>query len=157
MAKKPVAPLSDIFKRTEPVPETPTAEPTAPAAPKPVATPKPKKPAQAKKPAPAKKAPRPAQAPRARRAAPPAQDPKASDADKDITLHGVGVGLTRDELELVDRLAGKMESRSRVAESVEVALRYGSGALIVFDGENRGGSSDPEYPSRFLLSVRIVL
>jgi excinuclease ABC subunit A len=37
---------------------------------------------------------------------------------------------------VVDRLAVKKEARSRVAESVEVALRYGSGALIVFDGEN---------------------
>jgi excinuclease ABC subunit A len=37
---------------------------------------------------------------------------------------------------VVDRLAVKKEARARVAESVEVALRYGSGALILFDGEN---------------------
>jgi excinuclease ABC subunit A len=36
---------------------------------------------------------------------------------------------------VVDRLAVKKDARSRVAESVEVALRYGSGALIAFDGE----------------------
>jgi excinuclease ABC subunit A len=36
---------------------------------------------------------------------------------------------------VVDRIALKREARSRVAESVEVALRYGNGALIVHDGE----------------------
>ncbi|MEK6755451.1 MAG: excinuclease ABC subunit UvrA [Bacteroidota bacterium] len=36
---------------------------------------------------------------------------------------------------VVDRIALKREARSRVAESVEVALRYGNGALIVNDGE----------------------
>ncbi|HTY37938.1 MAG TPA: excinuclease ABC subunit UvrA [Bacteroidota bacterium] len=34
---------------------------------------------------------------------------------------------------VVDRLAVKKDARSRVAESVEVALRYGNGALIVMD------------------------
>jgi excinuclease ABC subunit A len=36
---------------------------------------------------------------------------------------------------VVDRLAVKRDARSRVAESVEVALRYGNGVLTVFDGE----------------------
>ena len=45
---------------------------------------------------------------------------------------------------VVDRLAVKKEARSRVAESVEVALRYGSGALILFDGE-----SDHLYSSHY--------
>ena len=147
MAKKPVAPLSDIFKRTEPAPETPAAEPTAPAAPKPAATPKPKKPAQAKKPAPAKKAPRPAQAPRARRAAPPAQDPKASDADKDITLHGVGVGLTRDELELVDRLAGKH------GVNRNAILRYGVLYLLKHEGKDIKLVVDRRQPVRRRLQM----
>ena len=35
---------------------------------------------------------------------------------------------------VVDRIAVKKEVRSRIAESVEVALRYGNGALIVYDG-----------------------
>jgi excinuclease ABC subunit A len=36
---------------------------------------------------------------------------------------------------VVDRIAVKKDARSRIAESVEVALRYGNGALIVNDGE----------------------
>ncbi len=36
---------------------------------------------------------------------------------------------------VVDRLTVKKDARARVAESVEVALRYGNGALVVFDGE----------------------
>lgn len=36
---------------------------------------------------------------------------------------------------VVDRLVVKRDARSRVAESVEVALRYGNGVLTVFDGE----------------------
>ncbi len=37
---------------------------------------------------------------------------------------------------VVDRIAVKKELRSRVAESVEVALKYGNGTLIVHDGVN---------------------
>jgi len=37
---------------------------------------------------------------------------------------------------VVDRVTVKKEGRSRVAESVEVALRYGNGTLVVYDGEN---------------------
>lgn len=36
---------------------------------------------------------------------------------------------------VVDRVAVKKEARSRIAESVEVALRYGNGVLTAFDGE----------------------
>jgi excinuclease ABC subunit A len=36
---------------------------------------------------------------------------------------------------VVDRLTVKSEARPRVAESVEVALRYGNGSLIVYDGD----------------------
>ncbi|MFH0989095.1 MAG: excinuclease ABC subunit UvrA [bacterium] len=36
---------------------------------------------------------------------------------------------------VIDRIAVKKEIRTRVAESVEVALRYGDGMLLVFDGE----------------------
>ncbi len=49
---------------------------------------------------------------------------------------------------VVDRLAVKKEVRSRVAESVEVALRYGTGALILFDGEN-----DHLYSSHYACHV----
>jgi len=45
---------------------------------------------------------------------------------------------------VVDRVAVKKEARSRVAESVEVALRYGNGVLTVFDGEK-----DQLYSSHF--------
>ncbi len=49
---------------------------------------------------------------------------------------------------VVDRITLKREARSRVAESVEVALRYGSGALIVHDGEK-----DHLYSSHYACHV----
>jgi excinuclease ABC subunit A len=60
----------------------------------------------------------------------------------DGTLREITDGMKADRYKIhnieivVDRLAVKKDARSRIAESVEVALRYGSGALIVFDGEN---------------------
>ena len=36
---------------------------------------------------------------------------------------------------VVDRIVLKKEMRSRIADSVEMALRYGEGVLIVNDGE----------------------
>jgi excinuclease ABC subunit A len=59
----------------------------------------------------------------------------------DGTIREITNGMKIDRYKIhnieivVDRLSVKKETRSRVAESVEVALRYGSGALIVFDGE----------------------
>ena len=55
----------------------------------------------------------------------------------DGTIREITDGLKVDRYKIhnieivVDRLAVKKEARSRIAESVEVALRYGSGALIV--------------------------
>ena len=37
---------------------------------------------------------------------------------------------------VVDRIAVRKDARSRIAESVDVALRYGDGAIVVNDGEN---------------------
>jgi excinuclease ABC subunit A len=59
----------------------------------------------------------------------------------DGTIKEITEGLKVDRYKIhnieivVDRLAVRKDARSRVAESVEVALRYGNGALIVFDGE----------------------
>ncbi|MCX6143429.1 MAG: excinuclease ABC subunit UvrA [Ignavibacteriales bacterium] len=60
----------------------------------------------------------------------------------DGTIREITNGMKVDRYKIhnieivVDRLAVKKEARSRAAESVEVAIRYGSGALILFDGEN---------------------
>jgi len=60
----------------------------------------------------------------------------------DGTIREITDGLKADRYKIhnieivVDRLAVKKEARSRIAESVEVALRYGAGTLILFDGEN---------------------
>jgi len=72
----------------------------------------------------------------------------------DGTIREITDGLKVDRYKIhnieivVDRLAVKKEARSRIAESVEVALRYGSGALIVFDGEN-----DHLYSSHYACHV----
>jgi len=60
----------------------------------------------------------------------------------DGTIREITIGMKVDRYKVhnieivVDRLAVKKDARSRIAESVEVALRYGSGALVLFDGEN---------------------
>ncbi len=72
----------------------------------------------------------------------------------DGTIREITNGLKVDRYKIhnieivVDRLAVKKEARSRIAESVEVALRYGSGALILFDGEN-----DHLYSSHYACHV----
>jgi len=72
----------------------------------------------------------------------------------DGTVREITDGLKVDRYKIhnieivVDRLAVKKEARSRVAESVEVALRYGAGALILFDGEN-----DHLYSSHYACHV----
>ena len=72
----------------------------------------------------------------------------------DGTIKEITEGLKVDRYKIhsieivVDRIAIKKEVRSRIAESVEVALRYGNGALIVFDGEQ-----DHLYSSHFACHV----
>lgn len=72
----------------------------------------------------------------------------------DGTIREITDGLKVDRYKIhnieivVDRLAVKKEARSRIAESVEVALRYGTGALILFDGEN-----DHLYSSHYACHV----
>ena len=75
-------------------------------------------------------------------------DPE-SDANekKDITLHGVGVGLTRDELELVDRLAGKH------GVNRNAILRYGVLYLLRHEGKDIKLVVDRRQPVRRRLQM----